>query len=428
MVGSWVGNGHVTSPTGSDRRGAGGAGWRWSAWRAGGWRGIGRGALVVARPLTATNSFTSGIEGPACDRDGNVYAVNFERQQTIGRVAPSGQASVFMVLPNRSIGNGIRFDRDGIMYVADYVAHNVLRVESVTRQISVLAHHEGMTDARRLANKRLVRRFEDFGFDGMRCDGRSSLYHAARQGHCGEDDATGRGAAGDQCAGAASEQSLFRGEGWPDGLRDGGEARAMGPVPRRPAGVGMGALETGSSVGDERPNVLAGKAFSAAEESQLNHEGDFEEVTSKTVDQADRGGSGPAGGEDVVDEEDPLTGANGVNVQGQGVGTVLEAVALLEGLERELSLFADGHDARPEPEGDGGSEEETTGVDAGDHVDLAGLPGSDEEIDASGEEAWIREEGGDVLELDARLGEVGDVADGGVEFGDGDRIHCGPIG
>ena len=50
-------------------------------------------------PLTAEGQFTAGIEGPACDAAGYVYAVNFERQGTIGRVAPDGRGEVFAVLP-----------------------------------------------------------------------------------------------------------------------------------------------------------------------------------------------------------------------------------------------------------------------------------------------------------------------------------------
>ena len=46
--------------------------------------------LYVATPLTAENSFTPGIEGPNCDAEGNVYVVNFARQQTIGKVTPDG--------------------------------------------------------------------------------------------------------------------------------------------------------------------------------------------------------------------------------------------------------------------------------------------------------------------------------------------------
>ncbi|MFN9976938.1 MAG: SMP-30/gluconolactonase/LRE family protein, partial [Phycisphaerae bacterium] len=75
--------------------------------------------LYVAKPLTEVNSFTTGVEGPAVDRDGNLYAVNFERQHTIGKVSLSGRPEVFVTLPGESVGNGLRFDREGFLYVAD---------------------------------------------------------------------------------------------------------------------------------------------------------------------------------------------------------------------------------------------------------------------------------------------------------------------
>ena len=206
--------------------------------------------LYLATPLTATNSFTAGIEGPACDRAGNIFAVNYQKQQTIGRTTPAGQTEVFVTLPNDSVGNGIRFDRAGRMYVADYVGHNVLRIDPTTRAVTVMAHEpmmnqpndlaiapngtlyasdpnwkaktgqlwridpDGTTtrlaadmgttngvevspDGKRLyvnesvqrnvwvfdiqpdggvANKRLLRQFPDYGFDGMRCDAEGNLY------------------------------------------------------------------------------------------------------------------------------------------------------------------------------------------------------------------------------------------------------------
>ena len=107
--------------------------------------------LYLATPLTAANSFTAGIEGPACDRAGNIFAVNFAQQQTIGRTTPAGQSEVFVTLPNDSVGNGIRFDRAGRMYVADYVDHNVLRVVSTTRAVTVLAHEPMMNQPNDLA-------------------------------------------------------------------------------------------------------------------------------------------------------------------------------------------------------------------------------------------------------------------------------------
>src|SRR5258706_6842419 len=100
--------------------------------------------LFQAAALTADGLFTKGIEGPACDREGNIYAVNFAREQTIGKVTPNGKGADFLELPGKSTGNGIVFDPAGTMFVADYVGHNVLRIDSKTRQISVLAHDDRM--------------------------------------------------------------------------------------------------------------------------------------------------------------------------------------------------------------------------------------------------------------------------------------------
>ena len=96
--------------------------------------------LYVATPLTAAGSFTGEIEGPACDRDGNIYAVSFARKPTIGRVTPAGRAEVFVEMPPGSLANGIRFNREGIAFVADYTGHNILRLDPGTRKFEVFAH------------------------------------------------------------------------------------------------------------------------------------------------------------------------------------------------------------------------------------------------------------------------------------------------
>jgi gluconolactonase len=107
--------------------------------------------LFVAKPFTADKSFTPGIEGPNCDKDGNVYAVNYQKEQTIGRVTPDGKAEIFVTLPGKSTGNGIVFDRDGFMYVADYMAHNVLKIDMKTKRITVFAHNDKMNQPNDLA-------------------------------------------------------------------------------------------------------------------------------------------------------------------------------------------------------------------------------------------------------------------------------------
>lgn len=206
--------------------------------------------LFVAKPLTQPMQFTPGIEGPQCDRDGNIYAVNFAKQQTIGKVNPAGQTELFLTLPGKSTGNGIVFDSQGRMYIADYVSHNVLRVDMKNKKIEVFAHQSEMNQPNDLAiapngtlyasdpnwgngtgqlwkidtngkisklasqmgttngievspdgrhlyvnesvqkniwvfpirddgtlgEKRLLKQFPDFGFDGMRCDADGNLY------------------------------------------------------------------------------------------------------------------------------------------------------------------------------------------------------------------------------------------------------------
>lgn len=210
--------------------------------------------LFVATPLTK-GDFTGGIEGPACDRDGNIYCVSFREARNLGKVTPDGKAERFVALPAGSAGNGIRFDKAGVMFVADYTGHNVLKVDMKTRAVTTLVHEPGMNQPNDLAiaadgtlyasdpnwkestgqlwritrdgkaireaegmgttngievspdgktlyvnesvqrtiwafdirpdgalsGKRLFKKFDDFGFDGQRCDVDGNLY-ATRHG------------------------------------------------------------------------------------------------------------------------------------------------------------------------------------------------------------------------------------------------------
>jgi signal peptidase len=82
--------------------------------------------LFVSRRITPPGEYTGGIEGPAVDASGNLYVVNFGQNGTIGKLAAgAAQSQLFTSLPAGSIGNGIRFDREGRMYVADFPKHNV---------------------------------------------------------------------------------------------------------------------------------------------------------------------------------------------------------------------------------------------------------------------------------------------------------------
>ena len=78
-----------------------------------------------------------GIEGPAVDGDGTLYFVHYKQEKKgapkLGRISQlkpgATKSEPFAELTGGSIGNGIRFDKDGRMYVADYPNHNVLVFE-----------------------------------------------------------------------------------------------------------------------------------------------------------------------------------------------------------------------------------------------------------------------------------------------------------
>lgn len=108
-------------------------------------------ALFLATTLTAPHSFTKGIEGPAVDADGNIYAVNFARQQTIGKVSPGGMGEVYLTLPGTSIANGIRFGSRGQMFLADYMEHTIYLVDPATRALTIHAREPRMTQPNDIA-------------------------------------------------------------------------------------------------------------------------------------------------------------------------------------------------------------------------------------------------------------------------------------
>jgi gluconolactonase len=108
-------------------------------------------ALYHSSAFTPVHSFSSGVEGPAVDKTGKLYAVNFVHDSTVGRIGKNGIGEIFTVLPNGSIGNGIRFNRNGDMLIADYTNHNILKIDMHSKKISVFAHEPVMNQPNDIA-------------------------------------------------------------------------------------------------------------------------------------------------------------------------------------------------------------------------------------------------------------------------------------
>ncbi|HEY8401315.1 MAG TPA: SMP-30/gluconolactonase/LRE family protein [Cytophagaceae bacterium] len=106
--------------------------------------------LYIARDFTKENEFTAGIEGPVVDDRGILYAVNYEKEGTIGQVDSIGNVGLFVELPEGSTGNAICIDSKGNMLVADYTGHNILSINQ-EKEISVYAHDTSMNQPNDIA-------------------------------------------------------------------------------------------------------------------------------------------------------------------------------------------------------------------------------------------------------------------------------------
>ena len=118
-------------------------------------RGVARAddqALFVSQRITPVNAFTRGIEGPAIDAAGNLFAVNLQPGGTIGKLEAGAAAPVlFATMPRGSKANGIRFGRAGEMYVADYKGHNILVFAAGSQTPEVYFHSKAFHQPNDLA-------------------------------------------------------------------------------------------------------------------------------------------------------------------------------------------------------------------------------------------------------------------------------------
>ena len=97
--------------------------------------------LVHSKDFTAENLFSRNIEGPAIDKTGQLYVVNFATDGTIGKVNKDGSCELYVTLPEGSIANSIQFDSKGNMLLADFTEHNILHVDTKTKAVSVYTHN-----------------------------------------------------------------------------------------------------------------------------------------------------------------------------------------------------------------------------------------------------------------------------------------------
>src|SRR5579859_1778255 len=161
----------------------------------------------------------------------------------------------------------------------------------------------------------------------------------------------------------------------------------------------------------------------AVEAGEFDEYGDAGDCAAELGDQVAAGFHGSAGGQEVVYDQYALAFDDGVGVHFEGVFAVLEVVGHGDAAVGELAGLADDDEAGGETAGDGGAEDESAAFGADDEVDVLAAEGVGEELDGEGEAGGVGEEGCDVAEEDAGLGEIGYVANQPVEiFGHGESL------
>jgi sugar lactone lactonase YvrE len=98
--------------------------------------------LFVSDRISLPDEYTTHIEGPAVNAAGDLFVVNIripgaaapDKGGAIGRMKKgTTQSEVYAILPHDGIGNGIRFDLQDRMYVADFRNHLIHVFEQGSR-------------------------------------------------------------------------------------------------------------------------------------------------------------------------------------------------------------------------------------------------------------------------------------------------------
>ncbi len=100
---------------------------------------------ITIKPTLHASGFAFA-EGPAIDREGNLYVVNYREWGTIGKITPDGAASIFIDLrkhlpsegDRKPSCNGLKIDDDGNIIGAETGTSQIIRISKDGKKVEVL--------------------------------------------------------------------------------------------------------------------------------------------------------------------------------------------------------------------------------------------------------------------------------------------------
>ena len=120
-------------------------------------------------------------------------------------------------------------------------------------------------------------------------------------------------------------------------------------------------------------NLMRLDPFGTIQPPELDQDRDAHEFATQLLDHLDAGFQRAAGGDEVVDHQDPLARLDRIGVDLERVVSVFQFVVLGHRVAGKLALLANGNEAGIECPCQRGSEDEATGFGPDDQIDI-GIP------------------------------------------------------
>lgn len=146
------------------------------------------------------------------------------------------------------------------------------------------------------------------------------------------------------------------------------------------------------------------------EEAEFDQKGAGENGGTEAMAEVNGCGNSASRGEEVVDNDHPSAGLEGVGVHFQRCGSVFQIVVGRNRMGRKFAFFSDENDASAQGVGKSAPENKSSGVYGHDGVGFLGTEGVGHQVNKIPESAGVGANRGDVLENDAGFGEIRHVA------------------
>lgn len=166
----------------------------------------------------------------------------------------------------------------------------------------------------------------------------------------------------------------------------------------------------------ERKHPVPLQTLSALQGAQFDKKGCLDDVALQRLQQLQRRLHGAASGQDVIDHQHACPRHEGILVHFQGILAILQGVFDPQRGGGQFARFAHGDQAGVELIGQGSAENKAARFYAHYLVDVLAHVALGQEVDRQVKRLRIRQQGGNVLEDDPRLGEILDVTNLGGEL------------